>query len=118
LDLDFLHRKSVGGGFSITGASILLLYPPLAVVLGCFFVMSLFCMSFRSLNGLVLPLIGVAPVNVHEFYEHSSVSGKLQEHQEDDEQCVGDNCPRFCPRRALYVLSGTFSPFQELRREP
>jgi hypothetical protein len=37
----------VGGGLTIAGARILLLYPPLMVVLGCFYVILLFHMSSR-----------------------------------------------------------------------
>jgi hypothetical protein len=78
------------------------------------------------------------------FYEHSSVSGKLQERRDDDEQCVGDNCivpvvssydpcmlvmflsGSFSPslwigdlgENLRSLIAGTFSPFQELRRKP
>jgi hypothetical protein len=61
--------------------------------------------------------MGAAPVNIHKFYEHSCISGKLQEHQEDDEQYDGDKRPHFVLAGFVvclefrYVLLGTFSPF-------
>jgi hypothetical protein len=62
---------------------------------------------FVCFDASVPPLAGVAPVTVHMSISELSydymISGKLQEHQEDDEQCDGDNCPLFVLVGSLYV---------------
>jgi hypothetical protein len=75
---------------------------------------------FVCFDASVPPLAGVALVTVHmSFSKHSydyMISGKLQEHQEDDEQCDGDNCPLFVlvgslyMFRLCYVFVGDFLP--------
>jgi hypothetical protein len=62
-----------GGGLSITGANILLLYPPLSTVWCCFKLVSLFACFFDFVCVFTFmfcapapPLIGVAPMNIHE----------------------------------------------------
>jgi hypothetical protein len=54
-------------------------------------------------------------MSIHVFSGKNSKNIKKM-----DEQCVGDNRPQLCPRRDFCMprvtfLSGTFSPFLDLR---
>jgi hypothetical protein len=92
----------VHGGESITGVNLFDLVPLLVGALGCFDFKPVVCVVFvyfwrsgAAVSWRCACECSYVSMNIHVFLENS------QEHQEDDEQCGGDNRPHF-------VLVGIF----------